>query len=301
MNNIKHYSVMLNETINALDIKPNGTYVDLTLGRGGHSSAILAKLDTGLLISFDKDKQAIKESNPRLVQISKNFKLIHSDYSNIKNELEKLGIHSVDGIMADIGVSSPQLDESKRGFSYSKDARLDMRMDQTQKMDAHFIVNNWSEVELSEIFRYYADVMLPRRVAKGIVSNRPIDTTLQLVDVIRSSLPAAVVRKKNPAKAVFQAIRIAVNNELGALEKLVEDGPELLNKNGVLSIITFHSIEDRIVKRKFGSFIKDNTGKLPIIVKKEWDVKTKKPTRQELEENNRSRSAKLRTLIKRKD
>ena len=301
MSNEKHYSVMLNESLEALNIKPDGIYVDLTLGRGGHSSAILEKLENGLLISFDKDIQAIKESEPRLAQIGTNFKLVHSDYKNIKNELEKLEIKSVDGILADIGVSSPQLDETERGFSYSKDARLDMRMDQSQKLDAHIIVNEWSEIELSEIFRNYADVMLPQRVAKGIVSKRPIDTTLQLVDVIRESLPAAIVRKKNPAKAVFQAIRIAVNQELNALETLVNDGPELLKKDGALAIITFHSIEDRIVKRKFGSFIKDETGKLPVIIEKEWEVKTKKPSRQELEENNRSRSAKLRTLIKRKD
>ena len=301
MGDAKHYPVMLKECLDALDIKPDGIYVDLTLGRGGHSSAILAKLTTGLLISFDKDNQAIQESEPRLLKVGQNFKLIHSDYMNIKDVLEELGIKSVDGILADIGVSSPQIDDSERGFSYSKDARLDMRMNQLQTIDAHFIINNWSENELTEILRYYADVMLPQRVAKGIVSNRPIDTTLQLVDVIRNSLPAAVVRKKNPAKAVFQSIRIAVNQELNALERLVEDGPKLLNKNGTLAIITFHSIEDRIVKRKFGTFIKDDTGKLPIFVEKEWTVKTKKPSRQELDENNRSRSAKLRALTKRKD
>ena len=297
----KHFPVMLNETIEGLKIKPDGIYVDLTLGRGGHSSEILKNLTTGKLISFDKDKQAINESAPRLLKISENFELIHSDFNKIKDELEKLGIHSVDGILADIGVSSPQLDESERGFSYSKEARLDMRMNQDQELDAHFIINNWSEEELTKIFRDYADVMLPQRVAKGIVSNRPIDTTIQLVEIIRSSLPAAVVRKKNPAKAVFQAIRIAVNQELDALETLVNVAPTLLKKDGVLAIITFHSIEDRIVKRKFGSLTEDNTGKLPIIVEKNFEVKTKKPSKEELLQNNRSRSAKLRLLIKRKD
>ena len=301
MSNEKHYSVMFNESIDGLDIKPDGTYIDLTLGRGGHSSEILKKLKTGLLISFDKDEQAIKESEPRLSRIGKNFKLIHSDYSKLKSVLEELGINSVDGIFADIGVSSPQLDDAERGFSYSKDARLDMRMDQTQKLDAHVIVNKWSEAEIAEILRDYADVMLPQRVAKGIVSKRPINTTLELVDVIRESLPAAIVRKKNPAKAVFQAIRIAVNGELSALKKIVEDAPKFLNKNGVLGIITFHSIEDRIVKRKFFEFIEDKTGKLPVIVEKKWIAKTKKPSHKEIEENNRSRSAKLRLLIKRKD
>ncbi|NQZ65680.1 MAG: 16S rRNA (cytosine(1402)-N(4))-methyltransferase RsmH [Mycoplasmatales bacterium] len=297
----KHSPVMLNESIEALDIKPDGVYLDLTLGRGGHSSEILKKLSTGKLICFDKDEQAIIESEPRLSKINNNYVLVHADYMNIKDVLEKHGIKSVDGILADIGVSSPQIDDFARGFSYSKDARLDMRMNQKQKLDAHFIVNNWSEVELVEIFRYYADVMLPQRVAKGIISNRPIDTTLQLVNIIRESLPAAIVRKKNPAKAVFQALRIAVNQELDALKKLVNYAPKILNKNGVLAIITFHSIEDRIVKRKFGTFIKDDTGKLPIIVSKEWTVKTKTPSRNEIENNNRSRTAKLRVLKRRKD
>ena len=297
----KHYPVMLDEVIKIFNIKPDGIYVDLTLGRGGHSIKILEKLDTGLLISFDKDIQAIKESGPHLEQMGTNFKLIHSDYKNIKNELDKLGIEHVDGILADIGVSSPQLDESKRGFSYSKDAKLDMRMNQKQELDAHIIINEWSEIDIANILRDYADVMLYKRVAKGIVSKRPIDTTLQLVDVIRKSLPAAVVRKKNPAKAVFQAIRIAVNQELDALKKLVTDGPKLLSKGGSLAIITFHSIEDRIVKKKFRTFFPRDTGKLPIIIEKEWDIKTIKPSKKELEVNNRSRSAKLRVLTKRRD
>lgn len=297
----KHYSVMLQESLTALDINPEGIYVDLTLGRAGHSSEILKRLTTGQLIAFDKDKQAIIESEPYLKSIGNNFKLVHSDYKNIKDELGKLGIKRVDGILADIGVSSPQLDETERGFSYSKDARLDMRMNQEQPLDAHEIINNWSEAELVNMFRDYADVMLPYRVAKGIISKRPIDTTLQLVDVIRESLPAAIVRKKNPAKAVFQAIRIAVNKELEALEKLLSDGPELLNEKGVLAIITFHSIEDRMVKRKFGEFIKDETGKLPVLVENKWTAKTKKPSKSELEVNKRSRSAKLRVLTKVKE
>ncbi|MCK5867203.1 MAG: 16S rRNA (cytosine(1402)-N(4))-methyltransferase RsmH, partial [Mycoplasmataceae bacterium] len=170
----KHYSVMLNKVIKALNVKPNGIYVDLTLGRGGHSKKILEKLDTGLLISFDKDIQAIKESGPRLEKMGTNFKLVHSDYKNIKSELDKLGINQVDGILADIGVSSPQLDETERGFSYSKDARLDMRMNQKQGLDAHIIINEWSEIDIANILRDYADVMLYKRVAKGIVAERPI-------------------------------------------------------------------------------------------------------------------------------
>lgn len=294
----KHISVLLNESIEALKIKEDDVVVDLTLGRAGHSQEILKKLKNGMLYSFDKDTQAIKDSSQRLSKIGDNFELIHSDYKNFKKELNKLGVNEVDGILADLGVSSPQLDDAERGFSYNKEARLDMRMDQQQELDAHRIVNEWSEAELVVIFRDYADVMLPQRVAKGIVSNRPIETTLELVDIIRSSLPAPVVRKKNPAKAVFQAIRIAVNGELDSLKEMLEDTTPVIKVGGSVAIITFHSIEDRIVKRFFGQFIKDNTGKLPIIVEKKWKVKTYKPKKTEIELNRRSRSAKLRVLTR---
>ncbi len=297
----KHVSVMLKESLDGLSIKKDGTYIDLTLGRGGHSSEILKKLDGGLLLAFDKDNTAIEQSADRLSQISDNFKLIHSDYKNIKNELDKLGITSVDGILADLGVSSPQLDETHRGFSYSKDARLDMRMNQQQELDAYEIVNTYSEESLVNIFWNFADVKLPKRVAKGIVSNRPIETTLELVDVIRNSLPAAVVRKKNPAKAVFQAIRMAVNEELESLEQMLNDASTLLKVGGSLAVISFHSIEDRVVKRFFRQFMGEDTGKLPIIVDKKWNVKTTNPSKDEIEENRRSRSAKLRVLTKLKE
>ena len=294
----KHYPVMLNEIVESLNIKPDGIYVDLTLGRGGHSKKILEKLTTGMLYSFDKDLQAIRESEPLLSKVNKNFKLIHSDYKHFKDELEKLGIVKVDGIIADIGVSSPQIDDPDRGFSYNKNARLDMRMDQTQSMDAHHLVNNASVEELIYIFKQYADVMLPQRVAKGILVSRPIDTTNELVEVIKESLPAPIVRKKNPAKSVFQAIRIAVNGELDALKELLEIAPNMLKKDGRLAIITFHSIEDRMVKHSFAKFIKDDTGKLPIIIEKKFSVKTKTPSKREINENKRSRSAKLRILQK---
>ncbi len=297
----KHVPVMLKESLDGLSIKKDGTYIDLTLGRGGHSSEILKKLDGGLLLAFDKDNTAIEQSADRLSQISDNFKLIHSDYKNIKNELDKLGITSVDGILADLGVSSPQLDETHRGFSYSKDARLDMRMNQQQELDAYEIVNTYSEESLVNIFWNFADVKLPKRVAKGIVSNRPIETTLELVDVIRNSLPAAVVRKKNPAKAVFQAIRMAVNEELESLEQMLNDASTLLKVGGSLAVISFHSIEDRVVKRFFRQFMGEDTGKLPIIVDKKWNVKTTNPSKDEIEENRRSRSAKLRVLTKLKE
>jgi len=295
----KHYSVMLKEVIESLNIKPNGLYVDLTLGRGGHSLEILKKIsEDGILFSFDKDKQALIESEPRLSKVSNNFKLVHADFRNFKDELAKFKIQAVDGIIVDLGVSSPQLDEAERGFSYSKEARLDMRMNRHQTLDAYEIVNNWSKDQLVKIFINNADVMLPKRVAKGIIDNRPIETTTDLVDVIRNSLPAKIVRKKHPAKGVFQAIRIAVNGELDALSNMLAQVISLLKRGGVLAIITFHSIEDRIVKKAFGELIKDETGKLPIIVEKEFRVKTKKPSPVEIDENRRSRSAKLRILTK---
>ena len=294
----QHFSVMLPETIECLNIKSDGIYVDLTLGRAGHSEAILKHLDQGMLIAFDKDKTALAQSESRLLKVSSNFKLVHSDYKFFRKELDKLGISKVDGIIADLGVSSPQLDQADRGFSYNKDARLDMRMNQDQSLDAHEIVNNWSEQELVDIFWRYADVMLPKRVAKGIVQNRPIESTLQLVSIIRDSLPAAVVRKKNPAKAVFQAIRMAVNEEISSLQAMLKDAIASLNIDGRLAVITFHSIEDRCVKKEFKKLIEDKTGKLPIIVEKRWKSKTYKPSSDELKINRRSRSAKLRVLTK---
>ncbi|WP_318034596.1 16S rRNA (cytosine(1402)-N(4))-methyltransferase RsmH [Mesomycoplasma lagogenitalium] len=296
---MKHYPVLLNEIIEKLEIKNNGIYVDLTLGRAGHSSNILKKIKTGWLYSFDKDSEAIKKSDNLLKQISNNFTLIHSDFKNFKQKLEELKINKVDGILMDLGVSSPQLDEAERGFSYNKDARLDMRMDTNQKLDAHFIINNYDESELIKIFKNNADVMLPERVAKGIIENRPINNTLELVEIIKNSLPAKIVRMKNPAKAVFQAIRIAVNNEFESLKIALNDSLNLLNSNGKLAIITFHSIEDRIVKNFFGNLIKNKTDhRLPIMEKKDWKVKIILPSKEEIEKNKRSRSAKLRILTK---
>jgi len=294
----KHIPVMLNEVISQLPSEVNGTFVDLTLGRGGHSAEILKRINKGLLISFDKDISAIKESASKLKKISGNFKLIHSDYKNIKNELDKEGVNSVQWILADLGVSSPQLDNPERGFSYMSDAKLDMRMDQSQDLSAYEIVNDWVESDLIDIFRNYGDVKLPNKVAKAIVQNRPIRTTKELVHVIRESLPAAIVRKKNPAKAVFQAIRIAVNDELSSLKTMLKDASRLLSIGGKLLVITFHSIEDRIVKNFYRQFIQDDTGKLPIIVEKKWSVKTIKPSNEEVKKNRRSRSAKLRVLTK---
>ncbi|UWD34562.1 16S rRNA (cytosine(1402)-N(4))-methyltransferase RsmH [Mesomycoplasma molare] len=297
---MKHFPVLLEEVIENLKINKNGIYVDLTLGRAGHSSEILKKLDKGHLYAFDKDFDAIKESEKKLSKISNNFTLIHSDFQNLESELKKYNIKKIDGILVDLGVSSPQLDEAERGFSYNKDARLDMRMNRNQTLDAHYIVNHYSEEELISLLKNNADVMLPQRVAKGIILNRPINTTLELVEIIKKSLPAKIVRIKNPAKAVFQAIRIAVNNELDSLNILLNQAINFLNKNGKLLIITFHSIEDRIVKKFFKSLLEqDNIDpKLPIMVEKTWKSKSFLPSKEELNLNKRSRSAKLRVLTK---
>lgn len=297
---MKHFPVLLEEVIENLKINKNGIYVDLTLGRAGHSSEILKKLDKGHLYAFDKDFDAIKESEKKLSKISNNFTLIHSDFQNLESELKKYNIKKIDGILVDLGVSSPQLDEAERGFSYNKDARLDMRMNRNQTLDAHYIVNHYSEEELISLLKNNADVMLPQRVAKGIILNRPINTTLELVEIIKKSLPAKIVRMKNPAKAVFQAIRIAVNNELDSLNILLNQAINFLNKNGKLLIITFHSIEDRIVKKFFKSLLEqDNIDpKLPIMVEKTWKSKSFLPSKEELNLNKRSRSAKLRVLTK---
>lgn len=294
-----HIPVMLEEVIKSLEIKSDGIYVDLTLGRAGHSEAILKSIPNGKLIGFDKDIIAIEESHSRLIKINNNFKLIHSDFKNIKNELIKLGIEKVDGIIADLGVSSPQIDDASRGFSYSKNGFLDMRMNQSQSLKAWDIVNKWSFEQLVDIFKNNADVKLPNRIANAIIENRPIDTTNQLCDVIKLSLPAKIVRAKNPAKTVFQAIRIAVNNELDSIEHALTDAMFFLKKGSVLSIITFHSIEDRIVKNFFKKLIKSNIDpKLPIQEIKHYEAKTIKPSEIEIKNNSRSRSAKLRILKK---
>ncbi|MEE3928054.1 16S rRNA (cytosine(1402)-N(4))-methyltransferase RsmH [Mycoplasmopsis ciconiae] len=298
--NQPHYSVLLNETVESLGIRPDGVYVDLTLGMGGHSSEILKKLnDKGLLIGFDKDQYALTRSRERLSQISDNFKLIKSDFKDIQSQLFKMGITKVDGIIADLGFSSPQVDNPERGFSYNKDAKLDMRMDTSQTLTADYVVNNYTVEELAKIFHDYADVKLAMQVAKAIEKSRPIHTTMQLVDVIKSAYPAALLRAKNPAKAVFQAIRIEVNNEIESLKQMLNDALNLLNDKGVLSVITFHSLEDRIVKNFFGDLIKDKIpAKMPIITQKHYIAKQIKPSKKELEENKRSRSAKLRVLKK---
>lgn len=290
---------MLDETIKSLDIKPNGVYVDLTLGRAGHSEAILKQIPNGKLIAFDKDIIAIRESDSRLSKISNNYTLIHSDFKNLKNELIQIGIKKVDGIVADLGVSSPQLDNADRGFSYNKNGFLDMRMDQSQSLKAWDIVNSWTYEQLVDIFIRYADVKLPSKVANAIIKNRPIDTTIQLSDIIKACLPAKIVRAKNPAKTVFQALRIAVNNEFESIDTVLKQSLDILNLDGVMSFITFHSLEDRIVKNFFGELVKSKIDpKLPIQENKAFIAKIIKPSQKEIDLNKRSRSARLRVLKK---
>ncbi|WP_416322477.1 16S rRNA (cytosine(1402)-N(4))-methyltransferase RsmH [Mycoplasmopsis felis] len=294
-----HYSVMLNETIDSLNIKEDGIYVDLTLGMGGHSEQILKRLKTGHLYAFDKDDFALNYSKNRLSKISNNFTLIKSDFRYFKEKLSNLNVLKVDGIIADLGVSSPQLDTPERGFSYNKDSVLDMRMDQTQQLTAYDIVNNYSVEKLVNIFKMHADVKLPKLVAKAIVLNRPINTTLELVDIIKNTYPSAILRQKHPAKTIFQAIRIEVNDELNSLKEMLDNALSLLNKNGTLSIITFHSIEDRIVSRYLKEISKsDIPSKMPIQDNKIFLTKKIPPSDFEVSQNRRSKSAKLRILKK---
>ncbi|WP_406616743.1 16S rRNA (cytosine(1402)-N(4))-methyltransferase RsmH [Mycoplasmopsis adleri] len=295
----EHIPVLLNETIDALKIKPDGIYVDLTLGMGGHSSLILKHLTTGKLIGFDKDAFAIEESRKRLSKINSNFYLIHSDFQNITSELAKINIHQVDGIIADLGISSPQVDNTERGFSYNKDARLDMRMDQSQELDADYVINNYQEADLIRIMNNYAEVKLAKQVAKAIIQNRPIHSTLELTDVIRNAYPAKLVKLKNPCKAVFQAIRIEVNHEFDSIQSMLSQAIKLLKKDSSLAIISFHSLEDRIIKNFFGNLIKNKLpSKMPVNEVKDYSVKVINPSKQEEEANKRSRSAKLRVLTK---
>ncbi|UUM18993.1 16S rRNA (cytosine(1402)-N(4))-methyltransferase RsmH [Mycoplasma sp. 1018B] len=295
----KHQSVLLEETIEALNLKPNGIYVDLTLGMGGHASLILQNIPEGKLFAFDKDYFAIQESRKKLELINNNFYLIHSDFKNIKNELNKLGIKQVDGIIADLGISSPQIDNADRGFSYNKNAKLDMRMNQDQFLDANYIVNHYDVEKLSQIFYYNAEVKFAKQVAKAIVENRPINTTLELANVIRKSLPAKIVSLKNPNKAIFQALRIEVNDELNALKNMLVDALDLLKPQANLCVISFHSIEDKIVKNFFGKLTKNQLPvKMPVKEEKKYSVKTIKVSEKEIKINHRARSAKLRVLTK---
>lgn len=302
-----HISVLLKESIESLMIKEDGIYVDCTLGYGGHSSEILKRIKRGHLFAFDQDQEAINFSRERLSKISDNFTIIKSNFYYMKEELEKLGITEADGIIFDLGVSSPQLDDGKRGFSYHQDARLDMRMDQESDFSAYEVVNQYSEKDLARIFFQYGEEKYSNSIAKNIVKYReekPIETTFELVDVIKKSVPEKYSRDKHPARKVFQAIRIEVNHELDILEKTIKDAASILKKDGRLSIITFHSLEDRIVKNTLRdlSSVDPLVKGLPNIPNEylpDFELVTSKaivPTSQEIEQNNRSRSSKLRVL-----
>lgn len=302
-----HYSVLLNESIEGLNIKPDGIYVDATLGYAGHSSEILKRLTTGHLYAFDQDEKAIEYSFKKLDSISHdNFTIINSNFISLKEELNKLGVEKVDGIMFDLGFSSPQIDDPTRGFSFMKDAPLDMRMNQNNKLSAYDVVNKYKEDDLTNIFYKYAEEKYSRSIARGIVNNRPIDTTMELVEVIKKSVPTSYFIKKHPEREIFQAIRIEVNKELDVLQGVLPDAIEMLNKNGRICVITFHSLEDRIVKQEFKknsqvdslvSGLKED--EIPDEFKPKLRLVNKKPieaSEKELKENSRSKSAKLRIV-----
>lgn len=303
-----HYSVMLEQSIQLLNIDPNGTYVDLTLGRGGHSSAILNHLDQGRLIAFDKDEAAIAYGQTKFANDSR-VTLIHDDYSKLKQWLNQLNIDGVNGVLADLGVSSPQFDDPQRGFSYRYDAPLDMRMDQTQSFNAQNIVNTYSLDDLTRLFRQYGEHPYARKIASAIVQSRqsqPIETTFQLVDIIKKALPAKELAKKgHPAKQIFQALRIEVNHELDGLTTVLSQLPDVLKPYGRAVFITFHSLEDRIVKKTFASWssIDPALARLPIpqdqLPKPPFTLITRHPieaSMDELNENHRSHSALLRAV-----
>lgn len=302
-----HVSVLLNESIDELNIKEDGIYVDCTLGYAGHSSQILKRIKKGKLFAFDQDGEAINYSKKILDQINGNYEIINSNFVNIKSELNKRGIYKVDGILFDLGVSSPQLDEDYRGFSYHMDAKLDMRMNQKQKFSAYELVNEYSLDSLTEIFSKYGEEKYSRSIANGIVEarkNKKIETTLELVEIIKNNVPEKYKRNSHPARKVFQAIRIEVNKELDVFEKALNDAIELLNPTGRICVITFHSLEDRICKNKFKKLSEvDKMVKGLPIIPDEYKPVLKiigkyKPSKKELEENNRSRSSILRVAEK---
>lgn len=291
---------MLDEVIEKLQIKENGIYVDLTLGRAGHSKEILKKLTTGKLICLDKDIEAINQSDEILKKINSNYVLIKSDFRFLSNVLKKMNIEKVDGIIADLGVSSPQLDDVNRGFSYSQNSDLDMRMDIDQSLTAKYILNNYSFETLNKLLIDNADVKFSQRIAKEIIKNRPFNESFELVDLLKNILPAKLLKQKNPAKQVFQALRIAVNDELNAINDLLKQIPNLLNKNGKFLAISFHSKEDYLIKKFYQNLTYRNPklDKLPIQEEKSWSQKIIFPSEKEKQLNKRSHSAKLRIITK---
>lgn len=307
----KHITVLLKETVDGLDIKQDGIYVDCTLGGAGHSEYLLSQLsDQGKLYAFDQDNTAIQNAKVKLQKYEGKVEFIQSNFKYIKEELNARGIYQVDGILYDLGVSSPQLDTPERGFSYQHDAPLDMRMDQSSSLSAYDVVNHWSYHELVKIFFQYGEEKFSKQIARKIEAARaikPIETTYELVDLIKEGIPAAARRTGgHPAKRVFQAIRIAVNNELKVFEESLEDAIDLISPGGRISVITFHSLEDRICKTVFKkhSDLPQLPPGLPVIpdeFKPTLKLVNRKPilpSEEELEANNRARSAKLRIAEK---
>lgn len=304
---MKHISVLLNESIEGLNIKEDGIYVDCTLGYGGHSSEILKRIKKGSLFAFDQDQDAINSSLERLSSVGDNFTIIKSNFRYMKDELQKRSILKVDGVLFDLGVSSVQLDEADRGFSYHQDAKLDMRMDLDSDFSAYNVVNEYSVEELTNIFFKYGEEKFSRNIAKNIIKvreSKPIESTLELVEIIKASVPEKVRREKHPARKVFQAIRIEVNHELEILEDAIRDALSILNIGGRVCVITFHSLEDRIVKNVFKEVttidkMVKGLPNIPDSYLPDYKLVVNKaivPSVEELEANSRSRSSKLRII-----
>lgn len=304
----KHKSVLLNEAIESLNIKEDGLYVDCTLGGGGHSEEILKRLTTGHLYCFDQDDHAIEAATTRLQDISDHFTIINSNFVNIKTKLHELGVEKVDGVLYDLGVSSPQFDEESRGFSYRFDGPLDMRMNQRQSLSAYDVVNNYSYSDLVRILYKYGDEKFAKSIARHIEQERakkPIQTTFELVEIVKQAIPARARRTGgHPAKRTFQAIRIEVNDELNVFEKSLNDALSMLNIGGRVSVITFQSLEDKIAKYTFNEItsmpeIPKSIAVIPDNMQPRFKKVTRKPitaTEAELQENYRSHSAKLRVV-----
>ena len=302
-----HESVLLKETIESLNLKDDSVVVDMTLGFAGHSSQILKRIKNGYLFAFDQDEEALAYSKDKLSTIANNFQIIDSNFVYAKDKLKELGVDKVDGILYDLGVSSPQLDEDYRGFSYRFDAPLDMRMDKDNKLTAKIVVNTYSYENLKKIFKDYGENKFSSSIAKNIVKYREtkeIETTLELVDIIKDSVPYKERIKKHPAKQIFQALRIEVNKELEVLEKSLNDSLSILNVGGRIAVITFHSLEDRIVKKKFNEIteidpLSKGLPNIPLDKLPDFKLITKKgikASEEELLHNNRAHSATLRVI-----
>ena len=299
-----HESVLLTESIEYLNLNSKSIIVDCTLGYAGHSSCILRQIKNGFLYAFDQDKEAIKEADKKLKTIGSNYEIINTNFVNLKQELTKR-VDKVDGILFDLGVSSPQLDQANRGFSFHKDAPLDMRMDQSQKLTAYKVINDYSKETLIKILKEYGEEKYATRIVEGIIKarqNKNIETTLQLAEIIKQSVPEKYRRQTHPARKTFQAIRIEVNDELNVFKKALKDALDLIKVGGRVCVITFHSLEDRICKQVFNevSLVPKELQNLPVIPD-EYKPKFKiianiTPTKEEIEKNKRARSARLRVI-----